>query len=118
GKRPYEKEADKFAGRFLVPTEELVRVWEEEGLGKLRLFDALILLKRIFHVSFWCLLFRVVESGLHQEVDTALFTTEVKRRLQISRKATKDQLEPDQLPPDVLYTTNRFGRLVRSAFLQ
>ena len=114
----YEKEADKFAGRFLVPTEELVRVWEEEGLGELRLFDALILLKRVFHVSFWCLLFRVVETGLHEEVDMACFIMEVKRRLRIEGTATKDQLEPDQLPPEVLYTTNRFGRLVRSAFLR
>jgi Zn-dependent peptidase ImmA (M78 family)/transcriptional regulator with XRE-family HTH domain len=116
--RRYEKEADKFAGRFLVPTEELVRVWEEEGLGELRLFDALILLKRVFHVSFWCLLFRVVETGLHEEVDMARFIMEVKRRLRIDGTATKDQLEPDQLPPEVLYTTNRFGRLVRSAFLR
>jgi hypothetical protein len=43
---------------------------------------------------------------------------EVKRRLRIDGTATKDQLEPDQLPPEVLYTTNRFGRLVRSAFLR
>jgi Zn-dependent peptidase ImmA (M78 family)/transcriptional regulator with XRE-family HTH domain len=116
--RRYEKEADKFAGRFLVPTEDLVRVWEEEGLGELRLFDALILLKRVFHVSFWCLFYRVIETGLHEEVDMAHFIVEIKRRLRINGPATKDQLEPDQLPPEVLYTTNRFGRLVRSAFLR
>jgi hypothetical protein len=29
-----------------------------------------------------------------------------------------EDLEPDPLKPDVLYTTNRFSRLVRSAFLQ
>lgn len=114
----YEKEADKFAGRFLVPTEELVRVWEEEGLAELRLFDALILLKRVFHVSFWCLFYRVVETGLHEEVDMAHFIVEIKRRLRINGPAKKEQLEPDQLPPEVLYTSNRFGRLVRSAFLR
>jgi Zn-dependent peptidase ImmA (M78 family)/transcriptional regulator with XRE-family HTH domain len=116
--RRYETEADKFAGCFLVPSEELVRVWEEEELGELKLFDALILLKRVFHVSFRCLLYRVIETGLHEEVDMARFTIEIKRHLGINRPATIEELEPDPLPPDVLYTTNRFSRLVRSAFLR
>lgn len=114
----YEIEADKFAGNFLVPEDELVRVWEEERLGKLKLFNALILLKRVFHVSFHCLYRRVTEIGLHPSMDRAIFTNQIKQQLGIVGPATMEQLEPDPLPPDALYTTNRFSRLVRSAFLR
>lgn len=114
----YEIEADKFAGNFLVPDDELVRVWEEERLSKLKLFNALILLKRVFHVSFHCLYRRVTELDLHPPMDRAIFVNQIKHQLGIVGTATMEQLEPDPLPPDALYTTNRFSRLVRSAFLR
>lgn len=114
----HEAEADKFAGNFLVPEDELVRVWVEERLSKHKLFDALILLKRVFHVSFHCLYRRVTELHLHHSLDRAIFVNQIKERLGINGPATMDQLEPDPLPPDALYTTNRFSRLVRSASLQ
>jgi Zn-dependent peptidase ImmA (M78 family)/transcriptional regulator with XRE-family HTH domain len=114
----YEMEADKFAGNFLVPDDELVRVWEEERLSKLKLFNALILLKRVFHVSFHCLYRRVTELELHPSLDRAIFVNQIKHQLGIVGTATIEQLEPDPLPPDALYTTNRFSRLVRSAFLR
>jgi Zn-dependent peptidase ImmA (M78 family)/transcriptional regulator with XRE-family HTH domain len=117
GKR-YEQEANKFAGNFLVPSDEIVRIWREERLSKLSLFNALILLKRVFHVSFHCLYYRVTELKLHAAVDRAVFTNEIKQRLGIVGPAKMEDLEPDPLKPDVLYTTNRFSRLVRSAFLQ
>lgn len=117
----YEREADKFAGNFLVPSDELVRIWKEERLNKLSkvsLFNALILLKRVFHVSFHCLYRRVTDLGLHPVVDRAIFTNQIKRHLGIVGSATMEQLEPDPLKPEVLYRTTRFSRLVRSAFLQ
>ena len=114
----YEREADKFAGNFLVPSDELVRIWKEERLRKLSLFNSLILLKRVFHVSFHCLYRRVTELGLHPTVDRAMFTNEMKQQLGIVGPATMEQLEPDPLKPETLYKTNRFSRLVRSAFLR
>jgi Zn-dependent peptidase ImmA (M78 family)/transcriptional regulator with XRE-family HTH domain len=114
----YEKEADKFAGNFLVPSDELVRVWKEERLNKLSLFNALILLKRIFHVSFHCLYRRVTELELHELVPPAIFMNQIKRQLGIVGPATMEELEPDPLKPEILYRTTRFSRLVRSAFLQ
>jgi Zn-dependent peptidase ImmA (M78 family)/transcriptional regulator with XRE-family HTH domain len=114
----YEQEANKFAGNFLVPSDEIVRIWREERLSKLSLFNALILLKRVFHVSFHCLYHRVTELKLHPPVDRAVFTNQIKQQLGIVGPATMEDLEPDPLKPDVLYTTNRFSRLVRSAFLQ
>jgi len=114
----YEREADKFAGNFLVPSDELVRVWKEERLNRLSLFNALILLKRVFHVSFHCLYRRVTELGLAPTQEPGIFINQTKRQLGIIGAATMEDLEPDPLKPDVLYTTTRFNRLVRSAFLQ
>lgn len=114
----YEREADKFAGNFLVPSDELVRIWKEERLNRLSLFNALILLKRVFHVSFHCLYRRVTELELARTVEPAIFINQIKQQLGIVGPAKMEDLEPDPLKPDVLYTTNRFSRLVRSAFLQ
>lgn len=114
----YEAEADKFAGNFLVPSDELVRVWKEERLHRHSLFNALILLKRVFHVSFHCLYHRVIELKLHHRVEPARFIQQIKRQLGIVGPARMEDLEPDPLRPEVLYRTTRFSRLVRSAFLQ
>ncbi len=114
----YEDEANRFAGNFLVPSDELVRIWKEERLDRLCLFNALILLKRVFHVSFHCLYFRVTELRLHPPIDRAIFTNQIKQHLGIVGRAKIDDLEPDPLDPQVLYRTTRFSRLVRSAFIQ
>ena len=114
----YEEEANKFAGNFLVPSDELVRIWKEERLNRLSLFNALILLKRVFHVSFHCLYDRVTELKLHPPIDRAVFTNQIKQQLGIVGHAKMEELEPDPLKPEVLYRTTRFSRLVRSAFLQ
>lgn len=114
----YEDEADKFAGIFLVPRNELVRIWREEQLGRLSLFNALIILKRVFHVSFHCLHHRVAELKLHPKIAPANFINQIKQQLGIKGPARMEDLEPDPLSPEVLYRTNRFSRLVRSAFLQ
>ncbi len=116
----YEEEADKFAGSFLVPSDELVRVWKDERLNKHSLFNALILLKRVFHVSFHCLYRRVTELKLHDRMDWPVFVNYIKDRLGIDRRcrASKEDLEPEPLDPNVLYRTTRFDRLVHSAFLQ
>src|SRR5262249_36042722 len=117
GKR-YELEANAFAGNFLVPSDDVVRIWKDEHLSRLSLFDALILLKRVFRVSFHCLYHRVTQLKLHPPIDRGAFTNEIKRRLGIAGPAAIEDLEPDPLKPDALYRTNRFSRLVRSAFLQ
>jgi Zn-dependent peptidase ImmA (M78 family)/transcriptional regulator with XRE-family HTH domain len=114
----YEKEADRFAGNFLVPSDELVRIWKEERLKKLSLFNALIMLKRVFHVSFHCLYRRVTELELAQAVEPGIFINQIKRQLGIIGPATMEDLEPDPLKPEVLFKTTRFSRLIRSAFLQ
>ncbi len=114
----FEREADCFAGNFLVPSDELVRIWREERLNRLSLFNSLVLLKRIFHVSFHCLYHRVTELGLAPPVDKAAFIGQIKKQLGIAGKAMMEELEPDPLEPEILYRSTRFSRLIRSAFLQ
>lgn len=115
--RDYEKEANKFAGYFLVPSDEALRVWREERLDRLPLFHALLLLKRVFHVSFFCLFMRVLELGL-TSVDHRSFIVTIKNHLGITGKASMEDLEPEPMKPEALYRSTRFHRLVSSAFLQ
>ncbi|HEY4759470.1 MAG TPA: XRE family transcriptional regulator [Thermoguttaceae bacterium] len=115
--RNYEKEADKFAGCFLVPGNELMRIWRQNRLHLLSLFDALLLLKRFFHVSFWCLFRRVKDFGLTR-TDYPIFVNEIKDRLGLKDKATVEDMEPEPLESKTLYRTTRFETMVRSAFRQ
>jgi len=115
--RDYEKEANKFAGYFLVPSDELLRVWREERLGRLALFHSLLLLKRVFHVSFHCLYRRVLDLGL-TTIEYPAFISSIKEHLGIHGKAAMEDLEPEPLKSEALYRSTRFHRLVRSAFLQ
>ncbi len=116
--RNYEKEAQLFAGYFLVPSDALLEVWEEEGLYRLPPVHALLLLKHVFRVSFWLLYERVQQAGLVPPNEYPRLTTEVKHLLGIHGRAKREELEPELLPGDMLQRSTRFERLVRSAFLQ
>jgi len=115
--RDYEGEANLFAGCFLVPRDDLIRVWKEERLSRLPILHAVLFLKRIFSVSFHCLFYRLRELGLssvpHRTVIHAL-----KQHLGIKGPARMEELEPEPLPPSILLRSTRFERLVQSAFLQ
>lgn len=115
--RNFEKEANKFAGYFLVPSNELTRIWREDRLHRLKLFHALLLLKEAFHVSFWCLFYRVRDLGLTKTQYPA-FVNDTKAHLGITGKARVEDMEPDPLESKTLFRTTRFQTLVRSAFLQ
>lgn len=117
--RLWEKEANTFAGHFLVPADELHQIWFGEKLGGLPLFDALLILKRVFPVSFHCLHHRVKEDNLRRPaVSVPVFLNQIKTRLGIHGKARMEDLEPAPLPPAFLNTTNRFSRLVYRAFVR
>jgi Zn-dependent peptidase ImmA (M78 family) len=116
--RNYEQEAQLFAGYFLVPSDDLLEVWEGEGLYRLPPVHALLLLKRVFRVSFWFLYERVHQAGLVPPNAYPRLIPEVKRLLGIQGRAKMEELEPELLPRDMLQRSTRFERLVRSAFLQ
>ncbi len=115
--RDFEKEANKFAGYFLVPSNELVRVWREERLDRLPPFHALLILKRVFHVSYWCLFYRLRDLGLI-DYDYPRFINHTKKFMSINGKVKIEELEPEPLEASAIYRTTRFERLVRSAFIQ
>lgn len=113
----FEKEANKFAGCFLVPSNELVRIWREDRLCRLPLFHALLLLKRVFHVSYWCLFHRVKDLQL-TDMEWPAFMNHTKACMGVTGKAKVKDLEPEPLESKALYRTTRFQLLVRSAFIQ
>lgn len=115
--RDFEKEANKFAGYFLVPSNELVRVWREERLGRLPPFHALLILKRVFHVSYWCLFFRLKDLGLI-DYEYPRFINHTKKYMGKTGTVKIEDLEPEPLEASAIYRTTRFERLVRSAFIQ
>jgi Zn-dependent peptidase ImmA (M78 family)/transcriptional regulator with XRE-family HTH domain len=115
--REFEKEANKFAGCFLVPSNELTRIWREDRLHRLPLFHALLLLKRIFHVSYWCLFYRVKDLDL-TKIDYPAFIAMTKAYLGVQGKAKVEDLEPEPLESKTLFRTTRFQMLIRSAFVQ
>ncbi len=116
-RREYEKEADNFAGYFLVPSNELTRIWREDRLHRLPLFHALLLLKRVFHVSYWCLFYRVKDLGL-SKIDYPAFVAMTKAQLGVQGKSKVEDLEPEPLEAKTLYRTTRLQLLIRSAFVQ
>lgn len=115
--RDYEKEANIFAGSFLVPSNELARIWREDRLSRLPLFHALLLLKRVFHVSYWALFYRVKALQLTQ-MEWPTFMNQTKAYMGITGKASIKDLEPEPIESRSLYRTTRFELLVRSAFIQ
>ena len=115
--RDFEREANKFAGCFLVPSNELARIWREDRLSRLPPFHALLILKRIFHVSYWCLFYRVKDLEL-VKMDYPTFINHTKAHLGVVGKASVKDLEPEPLESKALYRTTRFQLLVRSAFIQ
>lgn len=115
--RDFEKEANIFAGSFLVPSNELVRIWREDRLSRLPLFHALLLLKRVFHVSYWSLFYRAKALQL-TTVDWPAFMAMTKAHMGITGKASIKDLEPEPIDNRSLYRTTRFELLVRSAFIQ
>lgn len=112
-----EKEADLFAGCFLVPTQELRRAWRELRLDQLPLFYALLQLKKIFRVSYHCLFYRLQLLEL-TEMDYPAFIQHTKKSLGVSGKVRLKDLEPEPIPSDSLYRTTRFYLLVQSAFIR
>jgi Zn-dependent peptidase ImmA (M78 family)/DNA-binding XRE family transcriptional regulator len=115
--RDYEKEANHFAGCLLVPTNDLVYVWEKEGLHRLAPVYALLLLKRVFRVSFWCLRQRLEQANL-AHIDYPRLVADVKRLLGLRGRTNVESLEPEPLPSEMLQRSTRFERLVYSAFMQ
>lgn len=115
--RNYEREANIFAASFLVPEGDLLQVWNDERLARLPVELALVVLKQRFQVSASCLFERLRQLGM-TTVGYPAYTSRMKRLLGITKKATREELEPNPLPPEALYRSTRFERLIQAAFGQ
>lgn len=115
-----EKEADKFASEFLMPQKGFEREWQETA--GLALWSRILKIKRIYHVSYKTVLFRLKEMGVFndnvwQQANVLL------NRLYPGQKITKsfepESLGPESFEPERLrendFVTDWLERLVRKA---
>jgi Zn-dependent peptidase ImmA (M78 family)/transcriptional regulator with XRE-family HTH domain len=103
-----EKEADLFAGHFLVPDEGFDRQWEETA--GLRPVDRILHVKRLFRVSYGTILHRLIERGVADKGIWAWFHEQCRRRgVGFGKKEEPFGLEP------VDFMEDRLSRMVREA---
>ncbi|MFN8630064.1 MAG: XRE family transcriptional regulator [Chloroflexota bacterium] len=90
---PAEREADVFAAYFLMPPRRFEKEWRE--VHGLRLYDAVMKVKRIFRVSYRTVLYRLGELGVSDVWPR--FMAQARGRLGKSLTRTD---EPDPLSAD------------------
>lgn len=117
-----EKEADAFAGHFLMPQSFFFTEWERTA--GLSLLDRVLKLKRIFRVSYKTVLHRLVEN---RQIDSKVWQVfQVQHRIRYGKTLGKSDEplalvsfrraeEPDRLS-DSDFIEDRLSRLVRRAF--
>ena len=121
-----EKDADRFAGYLLLPEEGFDSEWNETS--GLPLIERVLKVKRIFHVSYKAVLYRLVESGREKGSVWPRFQVAHKRRFgDTLRKQDEPQrlhphefdwnraAEPDRLS-EFDFIHDRLFRLVRKAY--
>ncbi len=106
-----EREANAFAGRFLIPDDGLRAAWNE--LRGLHWIDAVLRVKKEYKVSCLAILFRL------KELYPALRERQLEKDFAVQYKARfghdlKDHYEPEALSPSDL-VESRFLGLVRRA---
>ncbi len=126
-----EKEANSFAGHFLMPQKLFTSEWEKTS--GLPFVDRVFKVKRIFKVSYRTVLYRLVENGQADKQVWKVFQNRYRARhgrtlrradepmalgqgaffggIPVSRRA----YEPEQLS-DIDFREDRLSRLVRMAF--
>ncbi|KKL56416.1 hypothetical protein LCGC14_2245630 [marine sediment metagenome] len=117
-----ERQADRFAGYFLMPPAAFQKEWQANS--GLRLVDRVLRVKRIFRVSYKTVLYRLIELGLADKGAWARFGYEYKRQYgeglgwkEEPKPADEIDVEPLSLArPD--FMEGRLSRLVREALDQ
>jgi Zn-dependent peptidase ImmA (M78 family)/DNA-binding XRE family transcriptional regulator len=115
-----EKEADYFAGHFLMPDEGFRKAWKDAA--GLYWVDRVFKVKHIFHVRYKTVLFRLIEHNLADSSIWKNFSRDYrihfKRKLPFKEEPSVTNFaEPDGLPSFDFFE-DRFSRLVRQAFEQ
>ncbi len=103
-----EKEADQFAGYFLMPKEAFYKSWQEnKGLHWLR---SILHIKRIYKVSYKTVIHRLVDEGVDSKIWRD-FPAEYRRQY---GEDLKDHKEPRPLDP-LDFVEDRLSALTREA---
>lgn len=106
---PEEKEADAFAGHFLMPQKAFEKKWDE--YSGLHFVDRVIKVKRHFQVSYKTVLFRLIETGGANKSIWQIFQQHYQIRF---GKPLSQKTEPFPLAePD--FEEDRLDLLVRQA---
>jgi Zn-dependent peptidase ImmA (M78 family) len=114
--REEERQADLFAGHFLMPDGGFKKEWNDaSGLHKV---DRVLKVKRIFHVSYKAILSRLIEYGRADDLVWQKFNFSYQQRF--NRKlAFKEEPEGISTEPAGLqkwdFYEDRYSRLVRNA---
>lgn len=115
-----EREADAFAGHFLLPDEGFQKEWEESA--GLHFVDRVFKVKRIFRVSYKAVLHRLVESGAADASIWRKFNAAYLRRFNRSLSYKEEPSGMGASEPigmkAVDFFEDRFSRLVREALEQ
>lgn len=104
-----EREADMFAGYFLMPAQAFDKVWRETS--GLRFVERVLHVKRLFRVSYKTVLHRLVELGLASDQVWPHLKAEYRR---CYGKALGNKQEPFPLA-SVDFIEDRLSRMVRRA---
>ena len=105
-----EDEAHLFAAHFLMPNKVFQDEWR--NTCGLPFVDRVLHVKRIFHVSYMTVLYRLIDLGqVDREKIWMIFKTHWKRR---SGKALTKKVEPMPLA-DLDFLEDRLSRMVREA---
>jgi Zn-dependent peptidase ImmA (M78 family)/DNA-binding XRE family transcriptional regulator len=110
-----ERQADLFAGYFLMPDKGFNKEWNEAyGLHKV---DRVFKVKRIFHISYKTILFRLTEHGATKSIwgqFAFAYQQRYHRKLAFKEEPYGISAEPAGLQKWDFYE-DRFSRLVRKA---
>jgi len=112
-----ESEANLFAGHFLMPDKGFFKEWKEaSGLHPV---DRVFKVKRIFHVSYKAVLFRLTEHGLADSSIWMRFNQAYQRRFNRKLIFKEEPMAIDSSEPFGLkpfdFQEDRFSRLAREA---
>ena len=112
-----EKDADLFAGHFLMPDGGFIKEWNEAS--GLPLIDRVFKVKRIFRVSYKAVLHRLIE---HKAVDRTIwmnFTAAYEKRFHQKLEFKKEPMGIESREPFALeaydFYEDRFSKLTRRA---
>jgi len=105
-----EKEANVFASEFLIPQDGFEKEWRETA--GLSLWDRILKVKRIYHVSYKTILYRLVDLGVYKSDVWQKANIFLKKRYK--QKITK-AFEPEKLQ-EYDFVTDWLDRLVRLAY--